>query len=115
MPVEIGCPSCHSKLRVPEELLGRKVRCPQCRQAFQAVAPVKVEAHAKAVEDDPVLAEVVADAPHAPPHAHKPREVVVHHDQTRPRERMAAAAPAARIGRLTVACARRVGMRCMKA
>jgi predicted Zn finger-like uncharacterized protein len=34
MPTMINCPSCERKLRVPEELLGKKVRCPSCGTMF---------------------------------------------------------------------------------
>jgi hypothetical protein len=32
----ISCPSCPQKLRVPEELLGRPVKCPKCGMIFDA-------------------------------------------------------------------------------
>ncbi len=35
----IDCPSCSRKLRVPDELLGRQVKCPTCEHKFQAAAP----------------------------------------------------------------------------
>ncbi len=35
----IFCPSCNHKLRVPEELMGRPVQCPQCRATFLAPPP----------------------------------------------------------------------------
>lgn len=34
----IDCPFCSRKLRVPEELLGKAVRCPTCEHTFQATA-----------------------------------------------------------------------------
>jgi hypothetical protein len=36
MPVFVGCPSCGIKLSVPENLLGRKVRCASCSTMFEA-------------------------------------------------------------------------------
>jgi len=41
MPSVVACPSCQRQLRVPEELLGRKVECPNCGSTFEsaAVAP----------------------------------------------------------------------------
>ena len=34
MALTISCPSCERKLLVPDELLGRSVRCPDCRTVF---------------------------------------------------------------------------------
>jgi hypothetical protein len=36
MPVFIECSSCHRKLRVRNELVGRSVRCPNCKTKFLA-------------------------------------------------------------------------------
>lgn len=36
MSMIVACPSCGSKLRVTEDLLGQRVRCPSCQQAFDA-------------------------------------------------------------------------------
>jgi hypothetical protein len=38
MPVITSCPDCGRKLRVPDDLLGRKVRCPGCKIPFTANA-----------------------------------------------------------------------------
>ncbi|HEY7312518.1 MAG TPA: hypothetical protein VH643_24350 [Gemmataceae bacterium] len=38
MPRIITCPDCERKLRVPDDLLGKKVRCPSCSVMFKAVA-----------------------------------------------------------------------------
>jgi hypothetical protein len=34
MSVVVACPTCQAKLRAPEDLLGRPVRCSQCKRAF---------------------------------------------------------------------------------
>lgn len=39
MPVIVNCPSCSGPLRVADELLGRKVRCPSCQTIFEAAVP----------------------------------------------------------------------------
>lgn len=39
MPTVVECPSCGQKLKVPENLLGKKVRCSKCQGAFTAAAP----------------------------------------------------------------------------
>ncbi|MBL8792266.1 MAG: hypothetical protein JNM56_00020 [Planctomycetia bacterium] len=38
MPAIVDCPSCHRKLRVPDDLLGRNVKGPTCSTTFQANA-----------------------------------------------------------------------------
>src|SRR4051794_29982519 len=39
MPILVSCPSCHGQLRVGDDLIGRKVRCPACQTVFEAAAP----------------------------------------------------------------------------
>ena len=37
MPAElVSCPECKRKLRVPDELIGKLVKCPTCGQTFNA-------------------------------------------------------------------------------
>ncbi len=36
MPVSIQCPQCQRKLSVPDNLVGRRVKCPSCGEGFQA-------------------------------------------------------------------------------
>lgn len=36
MPTIVSCPSCARQLRVPEELLGKAVKCPSCQSTFTA-------------------------------------------------------------------------------
>lgn len=36
MPILTSCPSCGRQLRVPDELLGRQVKCPSCNAVFSA-------------------------------------------------------------------------------
>jgi predicted Zn finger-like uncharacterized protein len=38
MATIVDCPSCSRKLRVPDELLGKKVKCPTCSGTFDAQA-----------------------------------------------------------------------------
>ncbi len=38
MPIVTRCPSCQRQLRVPDNLLGRKVKCPGCKETFTADA-----------------------------------------------------------------------------
>jgi len=39
MPTMVDCPSCTRKLRVADDLLGQRCRCPTCGQTFDATAP----------------------------------------------------------------------------
>jgi predicted Zn finger-like uncharacterized protein len=34
MPTQVACPSCNQQLRVPDELIGRDVKCPKCATMF---------------------------------------------------------------------------------
>jgi hypothetical protein len=48
MPQQISCPSCARTLNVPDELIGKTVRCPGCKTTFTAQgeapsAPVRAE------------------------------------------------------------------------
>jgi len=51
----VDCPSCNRKLRVPDELVGRLVRCPTCTTTFTAMIGV-------------LEAEVIASSPPYQPH-----------------------------------------------
>jgi WD40 repeat protein len=37
-PMQVICSHCRSKAQIGKEFAGRQVRCPKCRQAFQAIA-----------------------------------------------------------------------------
>jgi predicted Zn finger-like uncharacterized protein len=39
MPSVIACPSCQKQLKVPDELIGRPVKCPGCKETFTAQSP----------------------------------------------------------------------------
>src|SRR6516162_1553033 len=39
MSIESNCPGCSTKVRVPESLLGKRVKCPSCNMIFTAEAP----------------------------------------------------------------------------
>jgi predicted Zn finger-like uncharacterized protein len=40
MPLEVGCPSCDAKFRVPESAAGKKIRCPKCKGAIEVPASI---------------------------------------------------------------------------
>src|SRR5262245_64135974 len=39
MPTTCTCPTCGSRLTLPEEHVGRRVSCPKCSAQFEATAP----------------------------------------------------------------------------
>src|SRR5262245_27289587 len=39
MSQPVHCPECNRQLRVPDNLLGKRVKCPKCGNAFTAVLP----------------------------------------------------------------------------
>src|SRR5262245_54434063 len=39
MPVYVQCPQCERKLGVPDNLLGKRVKCPSCQTVFTAEEP----------------------------------------------------------------------------
>jgi hypothetical protein len=51
----VDCPSCSRKLRVPDELIGKAIKCPTCEHTFQSTA-----------------VEAPADLPTVPPEAAQP-------------------------------------------
>jgi hypothetical protein len=77
MPVQIRCESCSRKLRVPENLLGKTVRCPGCQATFTARA---LEEPAVAMIDDE------PEAP-APPKARPHPADEAEYEAPRPRNR----------------------------
>jgi predicted Zn finger-like uncharacterized protein len=67
MPEQIRCPECNATLRVPENLLGKKVKCPKCQVTFTA------EMEAPAEPDEGIVHE---PAPSASRRRPSPREEV---------------------------------------
>src|SRR5437660_10237124 len=39
MDITTHCPGCSAKVRVPDTLLGRSVKCPKCQTVFKAESP----------------------------------------------------------------------------
>src|SRR5262249_50778874 len=39
MPIIVACPTCNGQLRVADDLIRRKVRCPACNATFEAIPP----------------------------------------------------------------------------
>jgi hypothetical protein len=76
MPVIVSCPQCEKKLRVPDNLLGKKVRCPGCSGMFigrAAEAPPPEEEEAPPPPPPPKAAKPPA-RPQPPPEEDEPEE-----------------------------------------
>jgi predicted Zn finger-like uncharacterized protein len=73
MPITINCPSCSRTLRVPDDLLGKNVKCPTCGTTFTA------SAEAPPPEEEEPAARAPARAPAPPPDDDEER------DERRPR------------------------------
>ncbi len=56
--IVIACPICMQKIRAPESVIGRQIRCPQCKNAFNAADP-----NAVPVEPSPVQSRLSESPP----------------------------------------------------
>jgi hypothetical protein len=65
MPTTVDCPACQRKLRLPDELAGKQVKCPTCGEVFQGDAAPPLPASATAPPPVP-QARVVDESPAAP-------------------------------------------------
>lgn len=66
MPVIVACPACGGKLRIAEELQGRRVRCPRCNHTFDSPAePEPPTTPFRAPQDLPL--DLTLDEPLSPP------------------------------------------------
>src|SRR6476661_6425391 len=54
MPIQISCPSCKGTVRVPEDLLGKRVQCPRCQATFVAEVDDEPRPAAPATAEQPV-------------------------------------------------------------
>ena len=48
MPIEIRCQKCGQKLRAPDKLAGKQVKCPKCAAAIRVEAPAEAATGPKA-------------------------------------------------------------------
>jgi uncharacterized protein len=63
MPVTIVCPACKAKMRAPDNLIGKAVKCPSCSKPIlvKAAAPAPAPAPAPAAKKPPMKAAPVVD------------------------------------------------------
>lgn len=52
----ISCPLCESEFTVPEHLLGKRLRCPMCREMFQSTSRTEIQLANTPPKNEPVKA-----------------------------------------------------------
>jgi|GEM_PF-4054586 len=85
MPELIQCPSCDRKLRVPDNLIGKKVKCPSCTKIFVAAAAEEDLPTAPLLEEEEPPKAVRRKPPPLPP----PEDEGIEEHPSRPRKRPA--------------------------
>lgn len=63
MSISLTCPKCNGKLKVADNLAGKKIKCPKCSAVFPVSAP---EEEAITAEAPPAEPEGITDAPSPP-------------------------------------------------
>ncbi len=53
MSIESNCPNCQTRVRIPESLLGKSVKCPKCQTVFRAEASEAPLPYEEVPEDEP--------------------------------------------------------------
>jgi predicted Zn finger-like uncharacterized protein len=84
-----NCPSCSRKLRVPDDLLGKPVKCPTCGHMFQASAAAESSSEAVAVSqpsNPPVNLELDSSGDAAHETQDYPGPIVPSSESVQPRE-----------------------------
>lgn len=61
--VRLTCPDCHVDVRIPPSMVGKRISCPNCRQAFDAVLETKVVAEPETFATAPSIARTPAPYP----------------------------------------------------
>ena len=61
MPTVVDCPQCRRKLRVPDQLLGKTVKCPACQTVFTAAAQLPPRKDQPAPKEQPPGPQVETD------------------------------------------------------
>ena len=60
MPTSLVCPTCSKKLRIPDALLGKRIRCPQCKELVGGAPKPKSEEEQAATRWAPIIGAVAA-------------------------------------------------------
>ncbi len=77
MPSIIDCPSCHRKLRVPDDLFGQQVKCPTCSTIFTAAREIIEPASPRVPHEPPPTTSYEEEQPGAStPAAVPPKDYV---------------------------------------
>ncbi len=90
MPEVISCPDCERKLRVPDNMLGKKVKCPGCQTIFVAELPGDQEeeeekpARTRPASQSSALSESIEESPRPRRRSPSPEEEEI---EERPRRR----------------------------
>ncbi len=87
MPIIVACPSCSGQLRIADDLIGRRVRCPACNSTFEANEAPPVPDAPPQARDLPIETESVPPWKHLdlelasePSHTSMPSEPPVERD-----------------------------------
>jgi predicted Zn finger-like uncharacterized protein len=89
MPEQIKCPSCGTKLRLPDSLLGKVVKCPKCKTSFTAALSEPDESQGISREPTPPSSRKRPPAPAEPEEKQEPEDE--EEADERPRRRRSAA------------------------
>jgi hypothetical protein len=63
MPIAVQCPSCKRKLNAPDKLLGKRVKCPGCGNAFAVKPPEEEFVDAEPIVEPEPQDEAVQEKP----------------------------------------------------
>ena len=97
MPFQVTCPSCDSKLQVPDTAAGKNIACPKCGASFSAQSPSTPSpaGASKATKPCPHCGKEVLAAARKCKHCHQmldadsPRSTEPEQDDERERQRQA--------------------------
>jgi predicted Zn finger-like uncharacterized protein len=89
MPVLVNCPQCDRKLRVPDELLGKMVKCPTCGTTFtsEEAGEPPLEEEAPAPRRPRPVEESYEEAPPRRPPERRQDDEEEEYDDEAPRQR----------------------------
>ncbi|MEQ8786705.1 MAG: NINE protein [Pirellulaceae bacterium] len=62
MPIEVTCPECNKRLRVPDKTAGKKIKCPKCAGVIAVPDPLAVDPLAQDASSSDLEAGMGADS-----------------------------------------------------